>query len=356
MDQRWKRLGKLLVDYSTKVAPGEKVMIAMVEPETFPLAQAVYEAVVQAGGYPQIQLLSERLRRSLLAYGNEEQINRVPDIELYGTEWADVYIGLRGAYNLHELDDIPPATLSANQSAMGKVSASRWRNTRWVLVRVPNEYFAIQAQSSYEQIEEMFFDSCFLDWEKEAALYNRWVKVLERGKEIRIVGNKSDLSFSVDGRKWVPFVGINNMPDGEVATAPITETLNGTIYFENPGVLSGRLIHGITLTWKDGVLVEASSETEKEFFQSIVHKDAGSSLIGEFAFGTNYGVTRFCNDILIDEKIGGTIHIALGRAYPECGGTNESSIHWDIIKDIREEGYVTLDDKVIIKEGKILID
>ncbi len=356
MDQRWKKLGKLLVNYSTKVKPGEKVMIAMIEIETFPLAQAVYEAVVQAGGYPQIQLLSERLRRSLLLYGNEEQINRVPDIELYSTNWADVYIGLRGAYNLHELDDIPADKLAANQAAMGKVSTSRWLNTRWVLVRVPNEFFAQQAQSSYEQIEEMFFDACFLDWEKEALLYDKWVKVLNKGKEIRIVGNETDLRFSVTGRTWVPFVGINNMPDGEIATAPVVETIDGTIYFENPGVLSGRLIYGIRLTWEKGVLVEASSDTEQEFFQSIVNKDKGSSLIGEFAFGTNYGVTRFCNDILIDEKIGGTIHIALGRAYPECGGTNESSIHWDIVKDIREEGHVTLDDKVIIKDGKILID
>jgi aminopeptidase len=356
MDQRWKKLGKLIVDYSTKVKPGEKVMIAMVEPETFPLAQAVYEAVVQAGGYPQIQLLSERLRRSLLLYGNEEQINRVPDIELYGTEWADVYIGLRGAYNLHVLDDIPSDTLAKNQSAMGIVSTSRWQNTRWLIVRVPNEHFAHQAKSSYEEIEEMFFNSCFLDWEKELKTYQRWSKILEKGNEIRIVGNKTDLKFSVDGQKWVPFAGVNNMPDGEVATAPIVETIDGTIYFENPGVLSGRLIHGITLTWENGVLVEATSDTEQEFFQSIVHKDAGSSLIGEFAFGTNYGVTRFTNDILVDEKIGGTIHIALGRAYPECGGTNESAIHWDIIKDIRKEGYVTLDGKVIIKDGKILID
>ena len=356
MDQRWKQLGELLVNYSTRVQPGERVMIAMIEPETFPLAQAVYEAAVKAGGYPQVQLLSERLRHALLCYGNEDQINWVPEIELYGMQWADVYIGLRGAHNLYELQDIPADKLAANQSAMGKISTARWKDTRWTLVRVPNESFAQQAQSSYEDIETMFFNSCFLDWEKEAKTWERWAKRLEKGKEIRITGKNTDLRFSVDGRLWIPFAGVNNMPDGEIATAPVVDTVDGTIYFEHPGVLSGRLIHGITLTWEKGKLVHASSETEKDFFQSVINKDAGSSSIGEFAFGTNYGVDRFCNDILIDEKIGGTIHIALGRAYPECGGTNESSIHWDIIKDIRKEGTVSLDGEVIIEKGKIFLD
>lgn len=356
MDQRWKRLGEILINYSTRVKPGERVMIAMTEPETFPLAQAVYEAAVKAGGYPQIQLLSERLRHALLSYGNDDQIGWVPEIEEYGMQWADVYIGLRGAHNLYELQNIPADKLSANQAAMGKVSTSRWQKTRWVLVRVPNESFAQQARTSYEDIEQMFFNACFLDWEEEARTWDRWAQKLNQGSQIRITGHKTDLSFSVKGRTWVPFPGINNMPDGEIATAPITGTINGTIHFEHPGVLSGRLIHGITLTWKDGKLVEASSESEQEFFQSVISKDAGASLIGEFAIGTNYGVDRFCNDILIDEKIGGTVHIALGRAYPECGGTNESSIHWDIIKDIRNEGSVTLDGKTILEGGKVFLD
>jgi aminopeptidase len=145
------------------------------------------------------------------------------------------------------------------------------------------------------------------------------------------------------------------MPDGEIATAPVTETVNGTITFERPGVLAGRLIRDIRLTWKNGELTEAFSSTEKEFFQSIIGRDKGASLPGEFAFGTNFMLDRFCNDILIDEKIGGTIHIALGRAYPECGGTNQSPIHWDIVKDIRNEGSVFLDGDPIVQNGKILL-
>ena len=356
MDQRWKQLGELLVNYSTRVQPGERVMIAMIEPETFPLAQAVYDPTIHAGGYPQVQLLSEQLRRSVLKYGNDDQIDWVPEIELYGMHWADVYIGLRGAHNLYELQDISAEKLAANQSAMGKVSTARWKETRWVLVRVPNEAFAQQAQTSYEDLEQMFFNSCFLDWEKESKTWSRWAKRLEQGKTMRLTGVQTDLTFSIAGRKWIPFAGINNMPDGEIATAPVVESVDGTVYFDNPGVLSGRLIHGLRLTWEQGKLVHASSETEQDFFLSVIHKDAGSRYIGEFAIGTNYGVDRFCNDILIDEKIGGTVHMALGRAYPECGGTNESSIHWDIIKDIRNEGALTLDGEVILENGVITLD
>jgi aminopeptidase len=145
------------------------------------------------------------------------------------------------------------------------------------------------------------------------------------------------------------------MPDGEISTAPVTGTENGNIYFEFPGVLGGRLVRDIHLAWENGVLVRAESSTEQDFLRSILDRDEGSKAIGEFAFGTNPKVTRFSNDILIDEKIGGTIHIALGRAYPECGGTNKSAIHWDIVKDTRKEGTVYLDGKPILENGKILL-
>jgi len=172
---------------------------------------------------------------------------------------------------------------------------------------------------------------------------------------VHIVGKDTDLSFSVEGRKWMVADGKNNMPDGEILTAPVNETLNGQIYFEFPGVLGGRLMHDIRLRWEQGRLVEASASTNEEFFKSIINTDPGASLLGEFAMGTNPGVTLFCRDILIDEKIGGTIHVALGRAYPNCGGTNESAIHWDIIKDIRKEGCVYVDGKAVLQNGKFTL-
>jgi aminopeptidase len=350
-DKRWKQLGDLLVNYSATVQPGERVMIAMGELESYPLALAVYEAAVRAGAFPQVQFLSETLRHALLRYGTDEQLGWVPEIEAYGMEWADVYFGLRGAHNLHENWDAPARRLALSQAAMGKISSLRWQKTRWCLVRVPNADLAQQAETDMETLTDMFFNACLLDWRVAAARWRGWAERLNQAARVRLVGRDTDLSFSVADRRWTVGDGRNNMPDGELATAPVTETLDGQIYFEFPGVLAGRLMHDIRLRWEQGRLVGASASTNQDFLRSVINTDPGASLVGEFALGTNRAVTMFCKDILFDEKIGGTVHVALGRAYPECGGTNQSAIHWDIVKDIRQEGCVYVDGHIILQNG-----
>lgn len=352
MDKRWKRLGELLVNYSTEVEPGDRVMIATTEPETFPLVQGVYEAAVKAGAYPQVQLLSERLRHALLRYGDEEQLAWVPEIEAYGMEWADVYFGLRGAHNLHEHWDIPADRLSISQEAMGKVSTLRWEKTRWCLARVPNESLAQQAGTDLETMMDTFFEACFLDWETVTEKWTAWAERLNRASRVRVVGRNTDLSFSVKGRTWMVGDGKLNMPDGEIATAPDERTIDGHIGFELPGVLGGRLVHGIYFRWDQGQLVEATASANEDFLHEVINRDPGASLLGEFAMGTNPGLDIFCKDILLDEKIGGTVHVALGRAYPGSGGTNQSAIHWDIIKDIREDGAVYVDGEIVLQDGE----
>ncbi len=354
-DRRWKQLGDLLVNYSAEVKTGERVMIAMTELETFPLVQAVHESAVKAGAFSQVQLLSETLRHSVLKYGNEEQLCWVPEIEAYGMEWADAYFGLRGAHNLHEHWDIPAERLSMNQAATGKISSLRWEKTRWCLVRVPNADLAQQAETDLESLTDMFFDACLIDWKAESDKWHKWADRLNQTTEIRIFGEETDLRFSVEGRRWIVGDGKVNMPDGEIYTSPVIETLDGQIYFEFPGVLGGRLMHNIRLHWKQGRLVEARSSSNQDFLQAIVNTDPGASLIGEFGVGTNPGLTLFCKDILLDEKIGGTVHIALGRAYPESGGTNSSALHWDIIKDLRRNGTVYANGNPILQNGRFLM-
>ena len=355
MDKRWQKLGDLLVNYSAAVKPGEKVMIAFVELETYPLVHAVYRACIQAGAYPQVQFLSDELNRLTLQYGNSEQIGWLPEIEAHGMEWADVYFGLRGAHNLDVFWDVSAEKLSLLRKAMGKISTLRWQKTRWCLLRVPNAALAQQAGVDEETITDMFFNACLLDWPAVSQEWRRWAEILDKGKHVRLVGKDTDLSFSVEGRTWDVAAGFSNMPDGEIATAPVESTVNGQIYFDFPGVLGGRLMHDIRLRWDNGKLVEATSSTNQDFLQSIVNTDPGASLIGEFAIGTNPEVKHFCKDILIDEKIGGTVHIALGRAYPQAGGTNQSAIHWDIVKDTRQEGEIYLDGQLIFRNGKILL-
>lgn len=355
MDKRWAQLGDLLVNYSMAVKPGEKVMIAFVEVETYPLVHAIYRSCLQAGALPQVQFLSEELNRLVLVHGTPEQIGWVPEIEAYGMEWADVYFGLRGAHNLDVFWDIPAEKLSLLRQAMGKISTLRWQKTRWCLLRVPNAALAHQAGVDEETITDMFFNACFLDWPVVSQEWRRWADELTKGDQIRIIGKGTELSFSTEGRTWDVAAGHSNMPDGEIATAPVESTIDGVIYFDFPGVLGGRLVHDIRLRWEQGKLVEATSSNNQDFLRSVLNTDAGASLIGEFAIGTNPEVNYFCKDILIDEKIGGTVHIALGRAYPKVGGTNQSAIHWDIIKDMRQEGEIYLDDELVFRNGKVLL-
>ncbi|HVO70323.1 MAG TPA: aminopeptidase [Aggregatilineaceae bacterium] len=355
MDKRWARLGDILVNYSTEVKPGEKVMIAFVELETYPLVHAIYEACVKAGAFPQVQFLSEELNRLVLKHGSLEQIDWTPEIEAYGMEWADVYFGLRGAHNLDVFWDVPAEKLALLRKAMGKISTLRWQKTRWCLVRVPNAALAIQANVDEETIMDMFFNACFLDWPVVGRQWRAWAEILNQGKQVRVVGQRTDLSFSVEGRSWDAADGHANMPDGEIATSPVESSLDGTIYFDHPGVLGGRLMHDICLRWDKGKLVEASSTTNQDYLLSVINTDPGASLVGEFAIGTNPQVTVFSKDILLDEKIDGSIHIALGRAYPNTGGTNQSAIHWDIIKDMRQGGEIYLDGRLVYKGGKVLL-
>ena len=350
-DPRWAELGALLVDRATRVQRGERVMIAMGEVESFPLARGVYEACVEAGALPQVQFLSETLRDSLLRLGSREQLEWVPELEAHGMEWADVYIALRGAFPLDIHAGVSADRLAANQAAQGAVSALRWQKTRWTLVRVPNQALADQAGLNRTELTDMFFRACLLDWTAAAAEWQRWTDTMRGARDVQIVGPGTDLRFSIEGRSWVVAAGGINIPDGELMTAPVTETVDGVITFEEPAVFGGRLLEGLKLRWDNGDLVEATARTNEDFLRSILDTDAGATAVGEFGIGTNPHLDRFCQDILLDEKIAGTVHIALGRAYPECGGTNMSSIHWDIVKDLRAEGAVLIDGRPVLSQG-----
>ena len=356
LDRRWSELGEILVDYSTRTRAGDRLLITMMEPETFPLTLAVYEHAVRAGAFPQVQFASAFLERALLRHGSDELIARVPDLERMGMEWADVSIGLRGARNPHELAGIPTERLAAHKRAQGAISTLRNEQTRWVLVRVPNESFAQAAGMSLDAALGFFFDATLRDWGKESRRYRRIRDLFQGASRVRIVGRDTDLTFSTAGRTYIAGDGHINMPDGEVYTAPVDDTAEGVIAFEYPGVYAGRSIAGIRLQLRAGEVVAATADTGEEFLRQILAIDDGARRIGEFGVGVNDGIDRFVGDVLFDEKIGGTIHLALGRAYTECGGTNRSSLHWDLVKDLRAEGAIELDGRHVFENGRFLID
>jgi len=355
-DKRWKELGEVITNYCLEVQPGEKVMIAQYEIDSWPLALATYEATIKAGGYPQIQLKSEYLRRAFMKHGSKEQYAWAPEMEIKIMQWADKYVALRGGYNLNIYHDIPADVLAVNQRAHGVVSTARWQNTRWSLTRVPNAAFAQQAGLDLGTVMDMYFNACLLDYEKEEKKWFAWVKELEGTSEVHLTGKKTDLHLSFKGRSWGSNAAKGNIPGAEMSTAPLVNSVNGHIYFENPGVLGGRLMHDLYLEWKNGELIKATASTNEDYLHKIIATDEGASKIGEFAMGFNKELTTFTNDILWDEKMYGTIHIALGRAYPRRGGKNKSAIHWDIIKDLRQEGELIIDGRAIIKGGRLLLD
>jgi aminopeptidase len=354
-DSRWDQLAEILINYSTRTKRGDKVQITMMEVETFPLARAVAKEAVKAGALPHVEFQSAYLEHDLMLYGTMEQLDWVPEMQFYGMEWADVYVGLRGARNPHEFDGIASEKIVAHKRAMGKVSAKRNDVRNWVLVRVPNESFAQQAKTSLDEMMDFFFSATIKDWESEVANYTKIQEVFQAAEKVHILGQGSDLTFSTKGRKYIVASGHYNMPDGEIFTAPVDDSAEGQIYFEFPGVYAGQLVEGITLEFSKGEVVKASASQNEKLLQELIEMDGGSKRIGEFGVGVNFGIDRFCYDILYDEKIGGTIHLALGRAYEECNGKNYSALHWDIIKDMREEGQIHLDGQKVFENGRFLI-
>jgi aminopeptidase len=355
-DRRWSQLAEILVIYSTRTQAGDRLLIAMRELETFPLSLAVYEHAVRVGAFPQVQFTSVYLERALLMFGSDESIARIPDLERSGMEWADVAISLRGARNPHELAGIPTERLAAHRRAQGAISALRNAQTRWVLVRVPNESFAQAAGMSLDAAMEFFFDATLRDWVEESHRYRQIRELFQAASRVRIVGRDTDLTFSTAGRTYVVGDGHINIPDGEVYTAPVDDSSEGVIAFEYPAVYAGQSIRGIRLELRAGDVVAATADTGREFLQQILAIDGGARRIGEFGVGVNFGIDRFVGDILFDEKIGGTIHLALGRAYAECGGTNQSALHLDLVKDLRRDGAIELDGRRVFEDGRFLVD
>jgi aminopeptidase len=351
-DNRWQQLAEVLLQHSTETKKGDRVLIIMREVDTFPLARCVYREAVKAGAYPQVVFSSCYLERDLMAQGTKEQLDWIPELHATAMEWADVCVDLRAAVNPFEFEGIKPQVLAAHKCSEGRISALRTEKTRWILIRVPNASFAQQAGRSLEDTMEFFFQATLLDWKKESENYSRIQAALAGTESVRIVGAETDLSFSTTGRKYLIEDGRINMPGGEVYTAPLEDSTDGVIYFEHPGVYGGLLIRDIRLEFRGGEVVNAGASENEGLLHELLDMDAGSRRLGEFGFGTNPKITSFSNDILLDEKIYGTVHIALGRSYKECGGINESALHWDIIKDLRSSGHVLVDGKRVLDRGR----
>lgn len=355
MDTRYQKLAKILINYSTQTKKGDKVLIHMKEPEAFPLVREIYKQAILKGALPEVYFSSIHLTYDRLKFGSPLQVKYYPKVDDSSIEWADVWLGIRAVKNPYELKGIDAKRLAEDTKICGKLASKRARKCRWVLCWVPTEALAQKAKTSMTETTNFFFKATLRDWQKEAKKYKKFQRVFQKGERVKIVGKDTDISFSTKGRKYVVDDGHMNMPGGEIFTAPIEDSVAGKIYFDIPCAWAGRVVKDIHFEFKKGRVLRAEAKEGNDLLEKNLEIDRGAKYIGEFGIGTNFGIKRAVLDGLFDEKIGGTIHLALGQGYKECGSKNKSVLHWDLIKDLRKEGQVFVDGKLIFKKGKFLI-
>jgi aminopeptidase len=365
-DPRIKKLADLLVNYSVKVQPGQWVLInSHVIAE--PLANEVLRAVLEAGGLPQIIMSSDDLVETGLRYSNNEQLSWISPIVKTLYEEVDVLIALRAFENTKYLANIDPKKQQVQAQARQELlqiymERAASGDLKWTLTQYPCPAYAQDADMSLSEYQDFVHSATYTDqddpvseWERIHDEQQVVVDWLNGKKEVTVKSPNVDLTLSVEGRTFINSDGTNNMPSGEVFTGPVEDSANGWVEYTYPAIEKGKEVSGIRLEFKDGKVVKASAKKNEEFLLAMLDSDDGARYLGEFAIGTNYGIQKFTKSILYDEKIGGSFHMALGAGYPETGSKNVSSIHWDMICDIREDSEIHVDGELLYKDGNFQI-
>ncbi len=358
MDPRITTLAHNLVHYSCSVKPKERVLIHIIGESAYPLAKALIREVYAAGALPFLELEDTSLNRELMLGCTPEQLAYTNQFELEKMKGMDAYIAVRASENIAELADVPQEKTTLYQTAGSAVLNERVNNTKWVVLRYPNNAMAQLADTSLECFEDFYFNVCNLDYSKMSQAMDALVALMDRTDQVRLVGPGTDLRFSIKDIPAIKCDGKMNIPDGEVYTAPVRTSLNGTITYNTPSVYQGFTFENIQFEFKDGQIVKATANnTEK--LNHILDTDPGARYIGEFAIGVNPYITKPMKDTLFDEKIDGSIHLTPGRCYEEAPNGNDSSIHWDLVYIQTPEyggGEIYFDDVLIRKDGRFVLD
>jgi aminopeptidase len=365
-DLRIEKLADLLVNYSVTIKKGDKVAIQG-ESTAEPLLKAIYVKVLQAGGLPFLTISPEGIDDLFYRYASDEQIQHVPPPAKLVMETYDVRISIISDSNTKELSNVNPAKIVMHQQARSEtmktfLNRAARGEMRWTLAPFPTNAYAQDAEMSLSEYEDFVYTACLGDindpivyWKRFSAWQQKIVNWLKGKNQIHITAPETDLWLSVKGRTFINCDGHENIPDGEVFTGPVEDSIEGHVYFSYPSIENGHEVSGIRLWFEKGRVVKATSEKNEDFLLKTLDTDEGARRIGEFAFGTSRGINRFTKQILFDEKIGGSFHMALGASYPETGGENESAIHWDMICDMRQGGKVMVDGQLLYQDGKFVI-
>jgi aminopeptidase len=365
-DSRIDVWAKTLVGYSIDVQPGNTVAITgQVAAE--PLMRAVYKEVIRAGGYPVVLPSFSGLGADLLKYGNDEQFSYLTPVDQFTRLQADRVVTVMAEANTKALASVDPARqqffTGARRELFGTfMDRDASGEVKWVLTLFPTDAYAQDAGMSTDEYRDFVFEACKLGtgdpvaaWKAQTAEGYRLIEWLAGKKEVHLTGPGTDLTVSVDGRTWINADGTHNFPDGEIFTGPVEDGVNGTVTFSYPVVTAGREIEGIVLQFEQGKVVKASATRGQEYLDAVLETDPGARFLGEFAIGTNFDIQRFSKNILFDEKIGGTVHMAIGLGYPLTGSKNRSAVHWDMICDLRDGGELRVDGELLLKDGRFVV-
>ena len=349
MDPRVSQHANLIATYATGIKKGDQVLI-MTSDYGLDLASEIYKEAAKLGGSPIIMMTPSEVTRAYYEITPEECLDIFPKHLYELTKASDVIISIRSDINTKTLGSVNPKRLIRRDKTTRPIQDERL-SKRWCLTQTPTPGFAQDADMSLKEYEDFVYSAILIDWAIQRAQMEKLKKALDQTDKVRLIGEKTDLTMSVKGRNAIVGDATHNVPGGEVYTAPVDDSMEGEIWFDMPGIRYGREIKGIRLSFSKGEVVDYSAETNQDSLKSIIETDQGSKRIGELGIGTNRGIKRFTKNILFDEKIGDTIHLALGNAYKDCGGINKSAIHWDIIKTMKP-GQIMLDGKVLQRDGK----
>jgi aminopeptidase len=365
-DPRIAKLAKLLVQYSLKVQPGQLIEIGG-SPLALPLITEAYRQVLELGAHPYTRIQVPGLAELKLQHGNDEQLDFITPDERLGIEQTDGLLRVLSDTNTKSLSGVDPvrqqrlqrARTDLMQTMMDRAASG---DLAWVLTLIPTDAYAQDAEMSLADYEEFVYGAGLLDaddpvaeWIRISTEQARLIDWLTGKQEIHIVAPDTDLRVGVAGRTWINADGKHNFPDGEIFTGPVETSASGHIRFTFPSSTGGREVEDIRLEFADGKVVNASASKNEEFLHKMLEADDGARFLGEFAFGTNRGIQRYTGNTLFDEKIGGTMHMAIGAGYPETGSQNKSTVHWDMICDLRPGSEVRVDGDLFMKDGQFTV-
>ena len=365
-DSRVTNLAKILVGYSTKVKRDEVVAIDG-ETAAAPLLLAVYEEVLKAGAHAVMNVALDGQIAAYFKHASDTQLEWISPFAEWMVDNVDVRIAIGASTNTRELSAVEPERQTLRQMATGDLMTRAMKRSaegsfRWVYTLFPTSAYASEAEMSLADYEDFYYAACLADgpdpltaWKRASEETVRLADWIEGHEEVRVTAPGTDITLGIAGRKFIPCDGDHNMPDGEFFTGPVEDSVEGEVSFHLPAVIGGREVSGVKLRFEAGKVVDASAERGEEYLLKLLDTDPGARTLGELGIGTNYGIDRGTREVLLDEKLGGTVHMAVGASYPESGGVNESAVHTDLVCDLRLGGKLEVDGVVMQENGKFVV-